>query len=112
MRYGAFALILGLMLVVGCGKGEDLKKQIEQKKQIVAAQEAEIKKLKDDMAAREADLKGQCEQRLQKVAAQNKQQVDGLNAKIAELNRKKDAAEKAQKAESAKRPAAKSKTRR
>ena len=102
MKRMACALILGLVLAAGCGKGEDLKKQVEQKNQILAAQEAEIKKLKDDMVAREADLKNQCEQRMQKVAAQNKQQVDALNAKVAELTKKKDAAEKAVKAETAK----------
>ena len=51
----------------------------------------EIKKLKDDMAAREADMKSQCEQRVQKLTAQNKQQVESLNARIADLNRKKEA---------------------
>lgn len=86
----------------------DLKKQIEQKNQLLAAQQAETAKLKDDMAAREADLKNQCEQRVQKLQAQQKHQVDALNAKIAELSKKKEA-EKAQKSEASK---AKSKTRR
>ena len=50
------------------------------------------------MAARELDLKNQCEQRMQKTAAQHKQQVDSLNARIAELNKKREA-EKPQKTE-------------
>lgn len=79
-----------LTFMAGCS-GEDLKKKVQQQTQLLAAQEAEIKKIKDDMAAREADLKNQCEQRIQKLTAQNKNQVDALNARIAELNKKKDA---------------------
>ncbi|WP_243438604.1 hypothetical protein [Fundidesulfovibrio soli] len=90
----AFAAAL---LLSGCSS-DDLKKQIAAKNQLIAAQEAEIKKIKDDMAAREADLKNQCEQRMQKAGAQQKQQVDALNAKIAELQKKREA-DKAQKAE-------------
>lgn len=86
-------LSLCLFTVAGCN-GEELKKQIEAKNQIIAAQEAEIKTLKDDMAAREADLKNQFEQRLQKQAVQNKQRVDALQAKIAELAKKKEADKK------------------
>jgi outer membrane murein-binding lipoprotein Lpp len=78
-----------LALIAGCS-GEDLKRKVQQQTQLLAAQEAEIKKIKDDMAAREADLKNQCEQRIQKLTAQNKNQVDALNARIAELNKKKD----------------------
>ncbi|MFP5220998.1 MAG: hypothetical protein ACLGSA_01775 [Acidobacteriota bacterium] len=91
--------LAALMLLAGCS-GEDLKKQVEQKNQLLAAQETEIKKIKDDMAAREADLKNQYEQRIQKLNAQHKQQVEALNAKIAELGKKKEA-EKPQKAEPA-----------
>ena len=91
--------LAALMLLAGCS-GEDLKKQVEQKNQLLAAQETEIKKIKDDMAAREADLKNQYEQRIQKLNAQHKQQVEALNAKIADLGKKKDA-DKAQKAEPA-----------
>lgn len=76
-------------LLVSCS-GEDLKKQVEQKNQLLAAQQNEIQKLKDDLAAREADLKSQCEQRIQKITAQNKHQVDTLNARIAELSKKKE----------------------
>lgn len=98
--------LAALMLLAGCS-GEDLKKQLEQKNQLLAAQETEIRKIKDDMAAREADLKNQYEQRIQKLNAQHKQQVEALNAKFADLNKKKDA-DKAQKTE----PAKKSKDRR
>jgi len=90
-------LFAAALLLSGCSN-DDLKKQLASKNQLVAAQEAEIKKIKDDMAAREADLKNQCEQRLQKAGAQQKQQVDALNARIAELQKKREA-EKAQKAE-------------
>ena len=62
--------LAALMLLAGCS-GEDLKKQLEQKTQLLAAQETEIKKIKDDMAAREADLKNQYEQRIQKLNAQH-----------------------------------------
>lgn len=86
-----------MLLLAGCS-GEDLKKQLAAQKQLLTAQETEIKRIKDDMAAREADLKAQCEQRIQKQAAQNKQQLDALHAKIAELNKKKDA-DKAPKAQ-------------
>ncbi len=80
--------------------GEDLKKQLENKNQLLAAQETEIKKIKEDMAAREADLRNQCEQRIQKLAAQQKHQVDTLNAKIAELSKKKEKeSDKGQKSE-------------
>lgn len=89
-------------LVLGGCSGEDLKKQLAQKNQLIAAQEGEIKKLKDDMAAREADLKNQCEQRVQKLTAQNKHQVDALNARIASLTK---AAEKPQAKTPAKAPA-------
>jgi hypothetical protein len=103
------AAFAALALLAGCS-GEDLKKQLEKKNQLLAAQEAEIKKIKDDMAAREADLKSQCEQRIQKMAAQNKQQVDGLNAKLAECSKKKDKeTDKAQKTDASK---TKSKSRR
>lgn len=81
-------------LVLGGCSGEDLKKQLAQKNQLIAAQEAEIKKIKDDMAAREADLKNQCEQRVQKLSAQQKHQVDTLNARIAQLTKAKEAQEK------------------
>jgi len=94
--------LAALSLLTACS-GEDLKKQLEKKNQLLAAQEAEIKKIKDDMAAREADLKSQCEQRIQKLSAQHKQQVDSLNAKVAELTKKKDKdADKAQKADTSK----------
>ena len=83
------AVLFFILLAGGCS-GEDLKKQLAAQKQLLAAQEAETKKIRDDMAAREADLKSQCEQRIQKQTAQNKQQVDALHAKIAELNKKKD----------------------
>jgi len=82
--------VLAMALALGGCSGEDLKKQLAAKNQLVAAQEAEIKKIKDDMAARESDLKNQCEQRIQKLNAQHKQQVDGLNARIAELTKKKE----------------------
>ena len=88
----AFAAAL---LLTGCSS-DDLKKQVASKNQLIAAQEAEIKKIKDDMAAREADLKSQCEQRLQKAGAQQKQQVDALNAKVAELQKKREAEKKAE----------------
>lgn len=78
-----------IVLLSGCS-GEDLKKQLAQKNQLLAAQDAEIKQVKDDMAAREADLKNQCEQQVQKLAAAQKHQIDALNAKIAELNKKKE----------------------
>lgn len=90
MKRGFFVFALSLFFLAGCG-GDDLKKQVEKKNQIIAAQESEIKKIKDDLASREADLKNQCEQRFQKQAAQNKQQTDALHAKIAELTKKKDA---------------------
>jgi len=77
------------VLLAGCS-GEDLKKQLELKNQLLAAQEAEIKQVKDDMAAREADLKNQCEQHIQKLAAQQKHQVDALTARIADLSKKKE----------------------
>lgn len=95
----ALALILALLppVLSGCS-GEDLKKQLEQKNQLLAAQEGEIKKLKEDMAARDLDLKNQCEQRIQKLTAQNKHQVDALNARVAELSRKKEQ-DRSQKAE-------------
>lgn len=99
MKRTMFSLAV-LVLLAGCS-GEDMKKQLEQKNNLLAAQETEIKKIKDDMAAREADLKNQYEQRIQKLSAQHRQQVDSLNAKIAELSKKKDA-DKAQKAEPAK----------
>ncbi|WP_243359874.1 lipoprotein [Fundidesulfovibrio terrae] len=103
------AATAALALLAGCS-GEDLKKQLEKKNQLLAAQESEIKKIKDDMASREADLKNQCEQRIQKLAAQHKQQVDALNAKIADLSKKKDKeADKAQKTDASK---TKSKSRR
>lgn len=94
------SIVLAFMAVfmLSACSGDDLKKQLAAKNQLLAAQEAEIKKIKDDMAARELDLKNQCEQRMQKTAAQHKQQVDGLNARIAELQKKRDT-DKAQKAE-------------
>ena len=95
-------LVSALALLTACS-GEDLKKQLEKKNQLLAAQEAETKKVRDDMAAREADLKNQCEQRIQKLSAQQKHQVDALNAKIAELSKKKDKdADKAQKTDASK----------
>lgn len=100
-------LVSALTFLAACS-GDDLKKQLEKKNQLLAAQEAETKKVRDDMAAREADLKNQCEQRIQKLAAQQKHQVDTLNAKIAELSKKKDA-DKAQKPDASK---SKSKSRR
>ena len=81
--------LLCLAALPAC-KGEDLKKQLAEKTQIIAAKDTEITRLKDDMAAREAELKNQMEQRIQKLTAQNKQQMDALNAKVAELSRKKD----------------------
>jgi len=101
-------LVLAAALALGGCSGEDLKKQVEQKNQLLAAQEGEIRKLKEDMAARDLDLKNQCEQRIQKLTAQNKHQVDALNARIAELTRKKEQ-DKAHKAEPEK---SKSKSRR
>lgn len=98
MRRMAISLA-AVFLLAGCS-GEELKRQVEQKNQLLAAQETEIKKMKDDMAAREADLKSQYEQRIQKLNAQHKQQVEALNARIADLNKKKDA-DKAQKSEPA-----------
>jgi len=82
--------VLAALLLAGCS-GEDLKKQVAEKNQLLAAQESEIKKIRDDMAAREADLKTQCEQRVQKLSAQHKREVDGLHAKIASLTKAKDA---------------------
>lgn len=97
-RFLALAAVLAaLVLAAGCSN-DDLKKQVEAKNKLIAAQEGEIKKIKDDLAAREADLKNQCEQRIQKLNAQHKQQVDTLNARIAELNKKREA-EKPQKTE-------------
>jgi hypothetical protein len=97
MKSLAAVLALGLILCSAC-QGDELKKQLEQKNQIVNAQSEEIKRLKDDMAAREADLKTQCEQRLQKALVQSKQQIDALNAKVADLNKRRDA-DKAPKSE-------------
>lgn len=90
MKRAILTACMCLVALPGC-KGEDLKKQLAEKAQIVAAQEAEIKRLKDDMLAREAELKSQMEQRIQKLTAQSKQQVDALNAKVAELSKKKEA---------------------
>jgi hypothetical protein len=96
-------VLLSLVAFLAACSGEDLKKQLEKKNQLLAAQEAEIKKIKDDMAAREADLKNQCEQRIQKLSAQQKHQVDTLNAKVAELSKKKDKeADKTQKTDASK----------
>ncbi len=89
MKRAVLTACLCLAALPGC-KGEDLKKQLAEKSQIVTAQEAEIKRLKDDMAARETELKNQMEQRIQKITAQSKQQVDALSAKVAELTKKKD----------------------
>jgi septal ring factor EnvC (AmiA/AmiB activator) len=108
MKFLTGVLILGLLMMCSACQGEDLKKQLEQKNQIVNAQSEEIKRLKDDMAAREADLKSQCEQRLQKATVQSKQQIDTLNAKIADLNKRREA-EKSQKPE-VKHPSRKSKS--
>ena len=58
-------------------------------KQLLAAQETEIKKIKDDISAREADLKNQCDQRIQKLNAQHKQQVENLNSRLADMAKKK-----------------------
>ena len=88
------------VLLAACS-GDDLKKQLEQKNQLLAAQEAEIKRVKDDLASREAELKNQCEQRIQKLSAQQKHQVDALNSKVAELSKKKEA-DKTKNAEPAK----------
>ncbi len=82
------------LLLAGCSSG-DLKKEVAEKSQLITAQEAEIRKLKDDMAAREADLKSQCEQRVQKLEAKHKHDVDALNAKIASLSKKKEPEAKA-----------------
>lgn len=90
MKSAWVVLTLCLLALAGCN-GEELKKEVAAKNQIIAAQEAEIKTLKDDMAAREADLKNQFEQRLQKQAVQNKQRVDALQSRIADLTKKKDA---------------------
>ena len=70
-----------LMLLAGCS-GEDLKKQVEQKNQLLAAQETEIKKIKDDMAAREADLKNQYEHDCLFISAANKEGIEQLREMI------------------------------
>ncbi|MFZ5425581.1 MAG: hypothetical protein ACOZEN_01295 [Thermodesulfobacteriota bacterium] len=101
-----FPAVLAILLLAGCS-GEDLKKQVAQKSQLIAAQESEIKKLRDDLAAREADLKAQCEQRVQKLAAQHKHEVEGLRAKLAAQAKTREAEARKKQA-----PAASSKTRR
>ena len=95
-----FMALAALVFLAACS-GDDLKKQLAQKNQLLAAQEIELKKAKEDLAAREADLKNQCEQRIQKLSAQQKHQVEALNSKISELSKKKEA-DKAKNAEPAK----------
>jgi uncharacterized protein YoxC len=79
-------LILGLY---GCGKSEDLKKQIQEKDQRISALEAEVKKTKEDFAAKEQEIRSDAQARVQKLNVSHRQQVEDLKAKIAELSEEK-----------------------
>lgn len=84
-------LCLAALGALGGCKSDELKQQLTEKSKIIADKEAEISRLKDEMATREAELKSQMEQKIQKLTAQSKQQVDALNAKLAEFSKKKEA---------------------